>query len=198
MDALDALLGRHTVSPAFMTEDGPSAAELARMLAAAVAAPDHGRLRPWRFLVVSGEARANLGALFARALELRQPDAPAQALEQERQRAFRAPVTVVVVAELQRDHPKIPEIEQIAAVAAATQNLLLAAHAMGFAAKWSTGKNAYDPEVAKGLGLAPEDRIIALVSIGRLAADAPVVPHADADAHAALWLGPGEERPLRR
>jgi nitroreductase len=123
MDALAALSTRHSVAPPFLTEPGPDEQMLARILAAGASAPDHGRLRPWRFIVIRGEARARLGEVFARALLKRQPDAPAEALEQERGRPMRAPVVIAVVARLDPQHPKIPEFEQILSTGAAVENI---------------------------------------------------------------------------
>ena len=89
---------------------------------------------------------------------------------------LRAPVIVVVAARVEPAHPKIPEVEQVAAVAAAAQNMLLAAHALGFAAKWATGKQAYDPGVKAGLGLADDDRILGFLYLGSYAADHEALP----------------------
>ena len=101
-------------------------------------------LRPWRFLLVRGAGRARLGELFAEFVRRAAPDASPEEVDKQRTAPTRAPVIVVVAARLEPAHPKIPEVEQMAAVAAATQNMLLAAHALGFAAKWATGKQAYD------------------------------------------------------
>lgn len=170
MDALEAILTRTTVPPAKMGPPGPDEAQLRRILEAGAAAPDHGCLRPWRFLVVRGAARDRLGALFARAVVAKGGDAAE--LEKQRTSPLRASVVVAVVAKLRKDHPKIPEPEQVASAAAAMQNMLLAAHAQGLAAKWVTGKNAYDPVVRQGLGLAPHDLITGFLFVGT-----PASPH---------------------
>jgi nitroreductase len=166
MDALSTILGRRTVPPARMTGPGPDEAALARMLEAAAAAPDHGRLRPWRFFLVRGPARRAFGELIARALAAEQPDLDPAELDRQREAPLRAPVIVVAAALLDPRHPKIPEIEQLAAAAAAIQNLLLAAHALGFVAKWATGRPAYSAGVRQGLGLGPEDRILGILYLG--------------------------------
>ncbi len=110
MEAFEALLGRRTVPPARMTGPGPDEATLSRLLAAAAAAPDHGRLRPWRFLIVEGEARRALGELFARALAAEHPDLDPAELARQREAPLRAPLIVVAVAVLDPHHPKIPGI----------------------------------------------------------------------------------------
>jgi len=167
METMAAILGRRTVPPAMMVGPEPEPAEIERLLAAAAAAPDHGRLRPFRFLLVRGESRAKLGELCARALLAETPSMDAAEQEKHRSGPTRAPLVVVAVARLQPAHPKIPEIEQIAAAAAATQNLLLAAEAAGLAVKWATGKPAYSPGVARGLGLGTDERILGFLYVGR-------------------------------
>jgi nitroreductase len=189
MEALEAVMTRSSVAPAFLAGPAPEGAALARILAAAACAPDHGRLRPWRFLVIRGEARTRLGEVFAEALRQRQPDAPEAALEQERARPLRAPLLIAVVAKLDPQHPKIPEIEQILSTGAAVQNLLLAAHAQGFGAKWLTGANAYDEHVKAALGLAPADRLVGFVHLGSVEGKPPAVPHADATELTTEWSG---------
>jgi nitroreductase len=189
MEALEAVLTRQSVAPAFLAEPAPDDAALDRMLAAGASAPDHGRLRPWRFIVVRGPARERLGMVFAEALRTRQPDAPAAALEQERQRPLRAPLVIAVATRLDPHHPKIPEIEQILSTGAAVQNILLAAHAQGFGAKWLTGTNAYDPHVRTALGLAAEDRLVGFIHVGTIAGAPPAAPHADAREHTIEWRG---------
>ena len=156
MDALEALLTRR--SPGRLTDPAPDDAALKTMLDAAMRAPDHGRLRPWRFIVLRGEARARLGDLMAEAMRRREPDMPDPALEKERAKPLRAPLIVVVAASLVEGH-KIPAVEQLLAAGAAAQNLQLAAHALGFGTVWRTGAPAYDPYVKQSLGLDAADAI---------------------------------------
>jgi nitroreductase len=189
MDALAALSTRHSVAPPFLTSPGPDDQVLAGILAAGASAPDHGRLRPWRFVVIRGEARKRLGEVFAEALLRRQPDAAPEALEQERNRPLRAPVVIAVVAKLEPQHPKIPEIEQILSTGAAVENILVAAHAQGFGAKWLTGANAYDDHVKAALGLAGNDRLAGFVHLGTVDGKPPQVPHADAREVTVEWRG---------
>jgi nitroreductase len=189
METLQAVITRQSVAPAFLAEPAPEGLTLERILAAGASAPDHGRLRPWRFIVIRGEARRRLGEVFADALRHRQPDAPEAALEQERVRPLRAPLLIAVAAKLDPQHPKIPEIEQILSTGAAVQNILLAAHAQGFGAKWLTGVNAYDEHVKAALGLSAADRLIGFVHLGTIEGAPPVVPHADPREHTTEWLG---------
>jgi nitroreductase len=189
MEALEAVITRCSVAPAFLAEPAPDATALERILAAGASAPDHGRLRPWRFIVIRGDARARLGEVFAAALRRRDPAAADAALEQERTRPLRAPLVIAVAARLDRQHAKIPEIEQILSAGAAVQNMLLAAHAQGYGGKWLTGANAYDENVKAALGLAPDDRLVAFLYLGSIDGRPPTVPHADAREHAVEWSG---------
>ena len=107
--------------------------------------------------MVRGKAREELGSLFATVTGARQADASEDALEREKRKPLRAPLIVIVAAVLTAQS-KIPEIEQLLAAGAAAQNILLAAHGLGFGAIWRTGALAYDPEVVKGLGLPEEAR----------------------------------------
>lgn len=190
MQAIEAILGRRTVPQVKMAEPGPSEAELRAMLEAGCAAPDHGRLRPWRFLVVRGAARERLGELFADAALVANPAAPAGDVEKQRTAPMRAPVIVVVVSRIDRRQGRPPEIEQVAACAAAAQNILLAAHAMGYAGKWSTGRNAYMPEIKAGLGVGPQDHVIGFLYIGSLGALQEPSPRPDLSDIVSEWRAP--------
>ncbi len=149
-DVLGAIMNRSSATR--LTEPAPDRAQLETLLRAAARAPDHGRLAPWRFAVLQGEMRDGvLGDAMAAVICERTPDVTAEVLEGERRKALRAPVIVAVAAAV-RPHPKIPEIEQVAAVAAGIENLILAAHALGFGTMWKTGAAAYSPIVKRALG----------------------------------------------
>lgn len=172
MDAIEVLTQRR--SPPKLVEPAPTDEQIESILAAAIRAPDHGRLRPWRFLILRGAARERLGLVMAEALRARSPDVPADVLERERQKPMRSPLMVVVAATLQEGH-KIPVIEQMLAAGAATQNLVLAAHALGFGAMWRTGDPAYDARVKEALGLSPNDAIVGFIYLGT-PAGRPAIP----------------------
>lgn len=188
MDALTAMLTRTTVPQAMMGEPGPSGDALDAILKAGAAAPDHGRLRPWRFLVIRGEARRRLGSVFAEALRRREPGASAAALEKAEGGPSRAPLIVAVVAAVVRGH-KVPAVEQAGSAAAAAQNMLLAAHASGFAGKWSTGDVAYDPFVNERLGLGPDELLIGYLYFGTSRLDRPAPERPDHRAFVREWQG---------
>ncbi|MEM7025894.1 MAG: nitroreductase [Pseudomonadota bacterium] len=189
MDTLAALSTRHSVAPAFLDGPGPDDQALNEILATGACAPDHGRLRPWRFLVIRGAARERLAGVFADALAKRVPETTPEAVAELRAKPLRAPVIVAVVATLDPHHPKIPEFEQVLSAGAAVENILLAAHARGFGAKWITGANAYDPHVAEALGLAPDDRLAGFVHMGSVTGEPPQVPHADPADFIVEWQG---------
>jgi nitroreductase len=164
LDVLTAIQSR--ASAAKLTAPGPSDDELRAILSAGVRAPDHGRLRPWRFIVIEGKARDQFADLLGHALKARDPSASDASIEMERAKAMRAPTVIVVAAATQPEHPKIPAIEQILAVGAAVENMILAAQALGYGAMWKTGGLAYDPFVKEGLGLDPTHHIASLLYLG--------------------------------
>ncbi len=163
MEALESLLSR--VSCPVLGDPAPEGVMLDRILTAAMSAPDHGRLRPWRFLLVRGAARERLGDVFAHAFNRREPGAPEPLVQKERKKPLRAPLIVVAVAQ-RREAAKVPELEQIVATGAAAENLLLATHALGFGGMWKTGWPAYDAEVKAALGLSPSDNIVGFLYLG--------------------------------
>jgi nitroreductase len=135
------------------------------MFSAAARAPDHGRLRPWRFVVVRGEARERFGALLAGQLRRTHPQIGEESLQRERLKAFRAPLIVVVAAHCDST-VKIPPIEQTLSAGTAAHAMMLAAFALGFNAMWKTGDAAYDATVKEALGLEPADAIVGFLYIG--------------------------------
>jgi len=162
MSALDLLLSR--TSHARLVEPGPDAEQLETMLRAAMRAPDHGRLRPWRFVVITGERRAALGECFQQSLELRGVTDSAQ-LQKAANAPLRAPLVLAGLLHAV-DHEKIPRDEQGHAVAASLHAAQLAADALGFGCVWRTGGYATDPHVVEALGGNPGDQVIGFLYIG--------------------------------
>lgn len=182
MDALTALQTR-TAAPR-LAEPAPGRAELEEVFKAALRAPDHGMLRPWRFLVVEGGARGKLAELF---VEARQPETEEQ--RRKLQNApLQAPLLIIAVARI-RNTEKIPAIEQIESAAAAVQNMSVALHAMGYGSIWKTGGVAYDERVNLALGLEATDQIVAYLYVGTPSfRDRPVPEHRLED-YVAWWQG---------
>jgi nitroreductase len=167
MDALEAVRARRSIGR--LVPPGPDDDELRTILGAAACAPDHGELRPFRFTVLRGAASASFGALFEEAYRARcaaegtDPD-PARALK-ERTKLERAPL-VVVVSYVHQASDKIPATDQRDAVAAAAQNLLVAATALGYGSMWRTGKACDDDGVRAALGLGLGDAVVGFLYLG--------------------------------
>ena len=171
-DPLHVLDTRRSVPSKQLGEPGPDHATLLRMLASAVRVPDHGKLVPFRFIRLQGEARHALGDLLAaRTLHL-QPDAADAVVEKDRARFSHAPVIITVVARLTPGH-KVPEQEQLLTAGSVCFALLQAAQALGFGAQWLTGWMAYDDAVAATLGLSADERIAGFIHIGTPKMEAP-------------------------
>jgi len=165
-EALDLLKTRRSIKPIELNGPGPSASEIETLLTVASRVPDHGKLTPWRFIVFEGDARLAAGEKIAAAFQVKRPDATPDQIEHERKRLARAPLVIAVVSRA-GPHVKIPEWEQIMSAGAAATSLVLAAHALGYAASWLTEWYAYERSVLDALGLAPNERIAGFVHIGR-------------------------------
>lgn len=167
MDALDAVFARRSTGR--LTEPAPRGDDLTLILEAAAAAPDHGELRPFRFVVLDGEAKNAFGQVLAGAYLARceavGASPTAGQLEKERTKLGRAPL-VLVVGAVHRHGTAIPWEEQRAAAAAAAQNALLAATALGYGSMWRTGDAAHDPRVKAALGLGRNDELVGFLYLG--------------------------------
>jgi nitroreductase len=175
MQAIEALLRRYSARA--LKEPAPDDAALGLILESGTRAADHGLLRPWRFIVIRSDDRAQFGDLLADHLRRTKGSVSDEALDRERRKAFRAPLIVVVAAIVTTDG-KIPQIEQVLSAGAAAQNMLHAAFALGFNAVWKTGGPAYDDHVKASLGLEPKDAIVGFLYVGTEAdgAAAPARP----------------------
>lgn len=163
MEALTALHNRVSVSR--LTEPAPDQPALDNMFKAAMRAPDHGLLRPWRFLILQGDARERLGELFAQAALSDEPGLTPPQLDKLRGKPLRAPMIIVGICS-PRNHPKVPLLEQQLAAGAAIDNLLIAAHAQDIGAIWRTGPMATHSMVTRGLGLSSHENILAFIYLG--------------------------------
>jgi len=163
MDAMELL--RTRFSALKVGEPAPSAQTVEAMLESAARAPDHGRLQPWRLILIEGDARLDFGKILAEALSRRNSLANEQALAREREKALRAPLIFVVATRCDRS-AKIPITEQIVSGGCAAQGIMLAAFAQGLGAMWRTGEPAYDSVVKGALGIEPDDLIIGFIYVG--------------------------------
>jgi nitroreductase len=162
---LDYLATRRSVGMAFLRDPGPNAEQLQQLLTIGTRVPDHGKLVPWRLILIEGEARARAGERLAEIAARRHPEYEAAALDVERQRFLPAPLTIGVLSTARHD-AKIPELEQLLSAGSVAFNLVHAAFALGFAATWVTRWYAYDREAGEMLGARYGERFVGFVSIG--------------------------------
>lgn len=189
MPNLDFLNTRLSVPSRSLREPGPSQAQIDALLAAALRVPDHGKLAPWRLIVIRDAARARFGAALAAIHLAHEPEAPAAVIDKDRERYNFAPLIVAVIARVDERHPKIPAQEQVLSAGYVAYNLLLGAQALGFGAQLLTGWAAYDRDVANLLGLAANERVIGFVHIGSVREPAPERVRPDPAALVSEWHG---------
>jgi len=189
-DCLALITSRRSIAPKRLQSPGPTAAEVEAMVAAALTAPDHGGLRPWRIIRIADDGREQLAEVFVAARRLRFPDATPAMLERDRDKALNAPLLLVVCARPRPDLPEVPPYEQLIAVGAAVQNLLLAAHGLGYGASLLSGEKARDPRVRRCLGVEPDEILVGFLSIGSIARLTSVRPQPDAGTVITVWHEP--------
>lgn len=163
MDIFETILSRQSVGK--VKPDPVPRILIEKLLTAAVQAPNHYKVRPWRFVVLTGTARERLGDVMAASLQEEQPEYPQAAFDKARGRPLRSPVLIAVGVDKPAKE-KVIEVENICATAAAVENLLLAAHAEGLGAKWRTGDPATDPKVKDFLGFETDQHLIGFLYIG--------------------------------
>ena len=191
MEALELLRTRYSALK--LGEPTPSAQAVHAMLESAARAPDHGRLQPWRLILIEGDARFDFGKVLAEALSRRDPLANEQALTREREKALRAPLIIVVATRCDRS-ARIPIIEQIVSAACAAHSIMLAAFAQGLGAMWRTGEPAYDNAVKSALGIEPDDLIIGFIYVGTDLGGPGTRPQRASQEFAQSWIG-GSAKP---
>lgn len=168
---LHALLTRASVHPRLVSAPAPSEADLNQIFRAAMAAPDHGSLRPWRFLIIEGEGLHRLGQLFAESHRQSDPSASEEVLHTTAAKALRAPMIIAVYAHLQ-DDPKVPHVEQYVSCGCAMHQMTLAASALGYGSTILSGPMMHSDVVHEGLGLSANDELMGLIYIGTPKPDA--------------------------
>jgi nitroreductase len=173
MNALDLLNSRHSMPARQLGEPGPSPDQLQQLLTAAIRVPDHGKLTPFRLLLIRGAERIGLGERLAELHRRKEPDVAGSALTKDRERYTFAPLIVAVIARIDAQHAKIPAQEQLLSAGCVAYNLLLGAQALGFGAQWLTGWAAYDADAAALFGLASHEHVVAFVHIGTAREEAP-------------------------
>jgi nitroreductase len=190
-----ALLGtRRSARPRDLIEPGPDQAQLRDILTIAARTPDHGKLHPWRFLHVRSEDRAAFGGMLEAAYRRDRPEAGRLEIEAAHRFAAQAPALIVVLSS-PVESVKAPRWEQELSCGAACMNLLLAAHAMGFAGGWVTGWATYSAAVLEGLGAGPADKVAGFIFLGTPAAELEERARPVLDDIVSNWVAPSYESP---
>ncbi len=188
MTSLDVLNTRRSVPARNLHEPAPDESQLAALLDAVIRAPDHGRLTPWRLVLISGEERERFGDRLADIQQRTQPDIPPKAIDKTRERfGHGAPLIIAVISAIDTDNTKVPTQERLLSAGCVAYNLLIGAQALGFGAQWLTGWAAYDRDVADVLGLAAHESVIAFIHIGTPEGDAPERPRATREKVVSDW-----------
>ncbi len=164
--ALTLITTRQSILPKRLTPPGPDAAQLALLFKAAAAAPDHGEIRPWRFIVVGAETRAVLADVFGQALRERDAAATPDQVAQAREKAFRAPFVALAIADLRHGQPDIDALERMISVGAAIQNFLLLAHSMGFGAGLTSGQAMHSQVLRQCFRLQEGEHAVCCINVG--------------------------------
>lgn len=164
---VEALIAsRQSILPKRLNAPGPTAAQMTQLFRAAAAAPDHGELTPWRFVLVPENKRAELAEVFARALMDRDASASAEQLESAREKAFRAPLLMLVVARLGPREPDIALLERMVSVGCAVQNILLSAHSMAFGSGLTSGQAMTSPHLRTLFQLQNGEEAVCFINVG--------------------------------
>lgn len=182
------LATRRSGKPRDMIAPGPDAAQLRRILEAAMRVPDHGKLAPWRFVIIESVRRDAFAELLKDAYRAEKPEAGRLELESMEQFARQAPVMIAVLS-TPVENSKIPAWEQQLSAGAACMNLLLATHAEGFVGSWLTGWPSYNGEVLASLGGAPQDRIAGFLFLGSPGRPLEERPRPAYEAVVSTWKG---------
>lgn len=162
------LQGRRSVAVKRLGPPAPTDDEIRQILSAALAAPDHGALRPWRLILCAPQSRERLADLFVAAKLAHHPDSTQIEREREREKALRPPVLLALVAAPKAGLAKIPEIEQVASAGAALQSILLAAHGLGYGAIMLSGSRCAAENVRAALGVGAGETLLGFISIGTI------------------------------
>ncbi|WP_025917735.1 nitroreductase [Herminiimonas sp. CN] len=176
-EAAQALIhSRQNISPKRLAAPGPTPEQLEQLLGAAAAAPDHGQLHPWRFVIIPADKRTLLAEVFAQALIERDPAATPEQLASAREKAHRAPLLMLAVARLGPMEPDIPALERMVSFGCALQNMLLSAHAMGFGSGLTSGQAMASAPMQKLFALSAGEHPVCFINIGTVSRRKPPPP----------------------
>lgn len=187
-DAVKLILNRQSTPAKRLGLPAPEGESLELILRAAMSAPDHGALRPWRFLLVRSEARRRLGDIFAAGYQRRHPDANPEQVARQREKPLRSPLLILLVAHLSPVRT-VPEWEQMMAVGAAAEHMQLMAQALGYGSVWLSGDSCGDVWVRRALGLAENERLAGYLAMGTPTGESSAPSRPDPWAYSADWVG---------
>ncbi len=189
MNALDLLFDRHSTPAKHLCAPPPDDTQLDIMLRAAMSAPDHAALVPWRFLIVREPALPALGELWATAYASRHPHAEPELVQRQREKIQRAPLLIGIISHLSENHPRVPELEQHLAVAVAAGHILLAAQALGYGTIWLSGESCRDRHVSHALGLSENEHLLGFINTGSIKGNPPLRTRQDPWPYTREWMG---------
>jgi nitroreductase len=164
---LELLKTRRSPRISDLTEPGPNTAELETLLTVAARVPDHGKLVPWRFVVMQGDKKKQIAEALIPIFRASHPEATEDQIRKEPERFLHSPVIVAVISRA-GPHARIPEWEQVLSAGAACMNLVIAAHALGFGANWVSGWAAYERPALDLIGVSLDERVAGYVHIGSI------------------------------
>ena len=183
---MKALLSRRSISK--LTSPHPSKEEMKDVYQAALRAPDHAWLRPWKFIEITGDSRKKLAQAFIDSTK------KTEEIDEERMNKIaalplRSPMIIIVIAKVNFDKPNVPRLEQIQSTAAAAQNILLALHDKGYGAYWRTGKYSTERNkyISSELSLDNNDEVLGYLYVGTPDVDAPKIPELENENFVTYW-----------
>lgn len=171
--ARELIHARQTVLPKRLIDPGPDPEQMHQILLSASAAPDHGKLIPWRFVLIPAPARHRLAKVFEDALLSRDPDATQEQLTQAAEKAYRAPTLIMAIAKTEAGETGIDSYERMVSIGCAIQNMLLSATAMGFGSALTSGKALRSDQLSALFSLAEGEVAVCFLSIGTVSKSKP-------------------------
>ena len=184
METLEAIQTRNSVP--LLTDPAPTSEEMSEVYKGALRAPDHARLRPWKFIEVRGDSIDKLAKIFIDTATALNSDLSENEISKLEKAPHRAPMVIILAANI-KEHPKVPEIEQIISLGAAAQNILLGIHEIGYSAVWRTGNMAFNPEITKFLGLEENYKIIGYLYVGTSTGKEKPIPELEIQDFLEVW-----------
>ena len=184
METLEAIQTRNSVP--LLTDPAPTSEEMSEVYKGALRAPDHARLRPWKFIEVRGDSRDKLAKIFIDTATALNSDLSENEISKLEKAPHRAPMVIILAANI-KEHPKVPEIEQIISLGAAAQNILFGIHEIGYSAVWRTGNMAFNPEITKFLGLEENFKIIGYLYVGTSTGKEKPIPELEIQDFLEVW-----------